>query len=614
MAGPGPAAGNAYLSGSLSAKRLAHAQPNGFQSAAQAEGQSLSTHTSGARYLRGSWRKAALVACAVASFILVACWTRPEAFPFGLHTLDRNKSYQPNGDASACPQAAAFVPEKHGALVKHYDDILGSDAFKRWAYASLGGAVQIPTVTFDDMGLPGEDPRWETRLTLHEYLTRRFPHAHRVLKKTVVNHYGLSFHWQGSEASLKPILMTGHQDVAPVDPETEHEWTHPPFSGYFDGDRIWGRGSGDDKSGVIGILTAVETLLDAGFQPYRTVVFAFGMDEERGGKAGGPAMQSYLLDTYGKGGFAMLLDEGYGTEARDGRIFSTPAVSEKGMTNVRLDVTTQGGHPMVPPRHTSIGILSSIIHALEHDAPAVRLQRSSPTFASLLCSATHDDAFPSHLRPLVQQAREHDAGLRPLTDALLEMDPDYWGAVLGTTQAVDLIGGGVKANALPRSAWAVVDHRIADWSSVEEVRSRYRHLLRPLIDSYNLTLDAFGDGEPSKDYNVRLTTAYGIELEPSPVTPTTGHKPWNLLSGVIKDSLAHTQKEVVVSPVVALGNTDTRHYWPLTKHIFRYSHIDATGYQGAHDVDEAIRGEAFIEMIRFYGRLILAADEGDLEE
>jgi Gly-Xaa carboxypeptidase len=34
-------------------------------------------------------------------------------------------------------------------------------------------------------------------------------------------------------------------------------------------------------------------------------------------------------------------------------------------------------------------------------------------------------------------------------------------ALTGTTQAIDLIGGGVKTNALPEQSWAVVNHRIA---------------------------------------------------------------------------------------------------------------------------------------------------------
>ena len=77
-------------------------------------------------------------------------------------------------------------------------------------------------------------------------------------------------------------------DVVPVNPDTVDEWTHPPYSGYFDGtcdnhsqelleasqitripigEFIWGRGSSDDKSGLIGIMWAHKlrdlTLLEA---------------------------------------------------------------------------------------------------------------------------------------------------------------------------------------------------------------------------------------------------------------------------------------------------------------------------------------------------------------
>lgn len=47
-------------------------------------------------------------------------------------------------------------------------------------------------------------------------------------------------------------------------------------------------------------------------------------------------------------------------------------------------------------------------------------------------------------------------------------------ALAGTTVAVDLIKGGVKANALPERAWAVVNHRIAVERSVSSQDLPYR--------------------------------------------------------------------------------------------------------------------------------------------
>ena len=85
-----------------------------------------------------------------------------------------------------------------------------------------------------------------------------------------------------------------------MNPETVDKWVYPPYSGHFDGERIWGRGTADDKNSLIAILsvsssilvyacpdaldrTAVEYLASAGFEPTRSLVLAFGFDEESSG-------------------------------------------------------------------------------------------------------------------------------------------------------------------------------------------------------------------------------------------------------------------------------------------------------------------------------------------
>lgn len=70
---------------------------------------------------------------------------------------------------------------------------------------------------------------------------------------------------------------------------------------------------------------------------------------------------------------------------------------------------------------------------------------------------------------------------------------------------------------------------------------------------------------------------------------------------------------------LVVGWTDQRTLrWPcrnLTDQIYRYGHLDATkdSYTptGLHSVNEALRSTAFLQLIRFFGSLILNADEAD---
>ena len=51
----------------------------------------------------------------------------------------------------------------------------------------------------------------------------------------------------------------------------------------MEGEWVWGRGSSDDKGGLIGILSALESLISHEFEPSRSIVLAFGFDEEASG-------------------------------------------------------------------------------------------------------------------------------------------------------------------------------------------------------------------------------------------------------------------------------------------------------------------------------------------
>ncbi|KAH9849891.1 carboxypeptidase S [Lenzites betulinus] len=530
-------------------------------------------------------------------------------------------------DAGAvCPQTSAIAPLKNGAFLDTLEAEFSTEDFKLKAYESLGGAIRVPTVVYDDLKPPGQDERWEVFADLHIYLEQRFPLLHKNLKKTYVNKYALVYHWQGSDDSLKPALLTAHQDVVPVEPLTVDEWQHPPFSGFYDGDFIWGRGSCDDKSGLIGSLTAVEELLRIGFKPTRSIVLAYGIDEERGGISGATAIRDYLLKAYGEYAFSILVDEGGGYQVGEEVIMASPAVAEKGKFDVRFEISAPGGHSSVPPEHTSIGMLAAMIKQLEDNPHVPHLNRSGIYYTYLQCQAAHDPSLPSRLRRLITRARTSDRALLALEAELAKTDKKF-GALAGTTQAADVVRGGVKTNALPEHAEVIVNHRIDVHSSVGALKQRIVAVVKPVAQRFGLELDAFGETGIAEGSSglLEISDAFGTALEPAPVTPLGDGGPFQLLSGTIIGVLGSSNrtgydKKAFIAPGMSTGNTDTKHYWKLTKHIFRYNHMSGAylnggdSFNGAHTVNEALRGEGFIETIRFFTWIILNADESPLLE
>ncbi|EJD07407.1 carboxypeptidase S [Fomitiporia mediterranea MF3/22] len=515
-----------------------------------------------------------------------------------------------------CPQADELSPVRNKAVWDAFNSQLSTDEFKTKAINWLSGSVKIPTPSFDKMDPVGVDPRWEAFAPFHEYLEESFPLIHSKLSLTKVNTYGLVYEWEGSDPSLKPLLLAAHQDVVPVDPRTVDEWEHPPFSGFYDGERIWGRGSNDDKSGLIGIMSTIETLVKADFQPTRKVVLASGFDEETSGLHGAHEIGKYLESTYGEDAFAMLVDEGGGYSEQFGGIFAVPAIGEKGYIDTRVEVSTPGGHSSIPPSHTSIGILSSLLVAYESNPMKPTIDRTTPIYGMMQCLAEHAPSMDKSLRKIILKSTNSDKTLHKL-EGIIEDDLALRSFV-GTTQAIDLIQGGVKTNALPEQAWAVINHRIATQGSVEAVKERDTKVIVELAEKFNLTYNAFGQTLLSGGSgSLTLSDAWGTALEPAPVTPIDA-APYKLLSGTIRSAYAvNHDEDIKIAPGIMTGNTDTRYYWNLTKHIFRYNHnhnMFAGGRVGGgvHTVNEVIVVDDFLEMIRFFSTLILNADEYEL--
>jgi len=514
-----------------------------------------------------------------------------------------------------CPQIAPLVPVLSGPRLADMQIFLDSAQFRNDSISRMTNAVKIPSMSYDDLGAIGEDPRWDVFYDFEKYLEATFPNVHNKLKKDVVNTHGLLYTWEGSDSDLKPTLLMAHQDVVPVEKSTFSAWTHPPFSGHYDGKYIWGRGASDCKNQLIAILESIELLIAAEWTPQRTILLSFGFDEEISGREGAGSLAPFIQDRYGRDSLAAIVDEGAGFSTSWGQVFAAPAVAEKGYTDVTITVRMPGGHSSIPPSHTGIGVLSELITMIEEHLYPPHLDDKNPFLGALQCGSEHSPDFPSKLRHLIKQRSKKHGGPRDILAeeaAKISLATRY---LMQTSQAVDIIGGGAKVNALPERVSAIVNHRINIGEHPSDAQAKIESLAKKVAKKYSLGLHAYDNIEEASSI---MLSASNTTLEAAPVTPTTllssdgKLTPWAILSGTTR---ALYGSDIIMAPYLSTGNTDTRYYWDLTKHIFRYGPgYDAgeEGLGGIHTINERVSVAAHVNAVKWFGTFVRNMDEAEM--
>ena len=477
----------------------------------------------------------------------------------------------------------------------------------------LSAAVNVPTESYDDNGDVAIDPRWLTFDDFHEVLRRLFPEVHDKTHLQHVNRYGLVYALKGSFENLKPVMLTAHQDVVPA--SSHSRWTHPPYEAYFDGRYLWGRGSSDCKNNLIGILSTVEFLLERKWEPRRTLILAFGFDKETGGVRGAAEIAKHLEGVWGKNAMELILDEGgMGLSAIGDYVYARPGVAEKGYKDAVLVLETNGGHSSRPPSpHSGIGIMAEVIVALEAHPFEPQLTQENPFRGLLECQARYS---PYELEPWLRKALEKDED--DIGKRLAEARGGETRYSMQTSQAVDIIRGGNKVNALPESVELTVNYRIAPHDSLNILKSNIRRYVEPIAQKHHLQLVDFQSANSSAaGTTIETLTLNSLnDLQPAPISPTDLDNPtWSVFSGTIRsvfEAISPLQGQTVV-PVgdIMLGNTDTIQYWNLTKNIYRFSPRREGTSAGVHTIDEHMDMEAHLEGMRFYYEVIRNFDEKD---
>ena len=446
---------------------------------------------------------------------------------------------------------------------------------KQRAAQNLSRALQYKTISSQN---PSEFDA-ASFLAFHKFLAQTFPKTHSQLKKEVFNKYSLLYTWKGSDESLKPAVLMAHIDVVPISYGSEGEWTHPPFSGKIADGYIWGRGSMDDKGCLLAIMEAVEALLSKGYRPRRTLLLAFGHDEEIGGANGAAYIARALESRNVKAEWVM--DEGaviasVGLVPGVKRPVALIGIAEKGYMTLILSVEQKGGHSSMPPPQSAVGILSTAIHNLQNN----------PFPANMEGPGMQIFEYVGPEMPFGMKLMFANRWLfNPLIKSELEK-ANSMNAAIRTTIAPTVFKAGTKENVLPQKATAMVNFRLLPGDSVEYV-----------IEHVKNAID---------DPRVMITPSSHHPQEASKVSSidTASYQ-------MLQRSIRQVFPQSIVAPYLVVAGTDTKHYENISASIYRFlpMRLGSEDLGRIHGTNERLGVNNLEEMIKFYIQLIRNSDK-----
>lgn len=143
---------------------------------------------------------------------------------------------------------------------------------------TLGQLVNIETGTGDAVGMAAMSDLLERELKAPGFAVERHPATAGVVGENIVGRR------QGSGG--KDVLLMAHMDTV----YPRGTLAKAPFR--IEGNKAYGPGIGDAKSGIAVILHSLKLLQDRGFDDYGTITVLFNTDEEQGSRGSRDLIQA----------------------------------------------------------------------------------------------------------------------------------------------------------------------------------------------------------------------------------------------------------------------------------------------------------------------------------
>jgi acetylornithine deacetylase/succinyl-diaminopimelate desuccinylase-like protein len=294
---------------------------------------------------------------------------------------------------------------------------------------------------------------------LKELLDREgIPPSDAVIVESAPRRANLVVRLRG-DGSKRPLLMSGHTDVVPV--EREH-WSRDPFGGEVLDGCVWGRGTMDMK-GFLAMYLQIFLLAHRLKLPLkRDLILAAVADEEAGFQHG----SKFLVDEY-----RSLIDADLGfTEGGAMTIyfgktrFYPIQASEKGACWMKMRTHGQPGHGSMPHADNAVLHLATALEKIRraHHLPV----HLTPTFLRMMQAAGDQLKFPARLLPNLLR---NPAIASFMLGRLPENSRNLLGSMITNTVSRTMLAAGQKSNVIPSEAEADLDCRKLPGQTAEDV-------------------------------------------------------------------------------------------------------------------------------------------------
>jgi acetylornithine deacetylase/succinyl-diaminopimelate desuccinylase-like protein len=324
---------------------------------------------------------------------------------------------------------------------------------------------------------------------------------------------------EGSDPTAPTMLLMGHTDVVPVNPDG---WRHDPFGGELIDGEVWGRGAVDMLNLTASMAVATKRLAREGFRPQGTLVYLAVADEEALGALGAGHLVEHEADAI-RADYVITESGGIPIPSPTG--LKLPViVSEKGSHWAQLRVSGTPGHGSQPYKtDNALVTAAAVVQRLADYEPRTQIHDIWRQFLEGM------EYGEDVVGPLLDPVSFDEA-----CDALPVGMARQFHACTHTTFAPTIVHGGTKINVIPDRVDLQIDIRTLPGDGEAEVRAMLDEALGDLAAKVELVASV---DDPS--------TASPID------TPL-----WDAIGRVTKTFYEGSQ----IVPFMTVGATDARFF------------------------------------------------------